>query len=205
MFSQFFKQATAEKRKRAKAKELERVRLADKDALEEEKALLKGKKAGTEDKPKKKRAKTATEEDEAEKKKTKKKPVKKQEKEEEEEEDDILADHSDAEGEKKKKKKRKVSLTSEEVAQVWKELVAGTFEDSEEEREEAAKVAPSFSPEECKIFVGGISESEDKIRAFFGKHGTIKFVVSPLSLTCFAAYPRHTPTLTHVHGCQTGA
>ena len=177
MFSQFFKQATAEKRKRAKAKELERVRLADKEALEEEKALLKGK-HDEEDKPKKKRAKTVTEEEETEKKETKKRSAKKEEM-EEEEEDDILADNSDAEGEKKKKKKkRKVNLTSEEVAQVWKELVAGTFDDSEEEKEEAAQVAPSFSPEECKIFVGGISDSEDKIRAFFGKHGTIKFVVS---------------------------
>ena len=186
MFSQFFKQATAEKRKRAKAKELERVRLADKEALEEEKALLKGK-HDEEDKPKKKRAKTVTEEEETEKKETKKRSAKKEEM-EEEEEDDILADNSDAEGEKKKKKKkkRKVNLTSEEVAQVWKELVAGTFDDSEEEKEEAAQVAPSFSPEECKIFVGGISDSEDKIRAFFGKHGTIKFVVShpPLSF-CF--------------------
>ena len=200
MFSQFFKQATAEKRKRAKAKELERVSRADKDALDEEKALLKGSSEDKEEKPKKKRTKVATENEEDVEKKVEKKTEKKIEKktekkaektekkekkekeQEKEEEDDILADNSGAEDGKKKKKKKVKKMSSDEVAQIWKELVAGTFEDSDDEEEEE-EIAPSFSPEECKIFVGGISESDEKIRAFFGKHGTIKFVVSPFFVT----------------------
>ncbi len=142
MFTSFFKEATAEKRKRLKAKELERASRADEELAAEEK--------------KEKEEKT-------------KKKKKQEEKEEEE------GKHEEPQP------KRRRKLTSEDVAEVWKKLVSGEILSDEDEddipgRKKEEEIAPAFSKEECKVFVGGISDSEDKIRARFGKWGTIKFV-----------------------------
>jgi len=192
MFAQFFKQATAAKRKRIKEKELERISEADKEFTEEERKKKLSKKTEEEDgdekevaaeKPRKKRSRTEKE-DETE---DRKKPVKKEKKQKREEpkEDE---EHDDEDGGKKKKKKRHhvVQMSSEEVAEAWQRLMNGEKlsdeEDEDEDLDDQEEVAPAFSQEECKIFVGGIRDSEEKIKARFSKWGTVLYAATDITI-----------------------
>ena len=190
MFAQFFKQATAAKRKRIKEKELERISEADKEFTEEERKKKLSNKTEEEDgdekevaaeKPRKKRSRTEKE-DETE---DRKKPVKKEKKQKREEpkEDE---EHDDEDGGKKKKRHHVVQMSSEEVAEAWQRLMNGEKlsdeEDEDEDLDDQEEVAPAFSQEECKIFVGGIRDSEEKIKARFSKWGTVLYAATDITI-----------------------
>lgn len=176
MFSSFFNQAESKKEKARKIKELKKEAELERLEEEEENKLEKAKIE--------KRAKT-------QKKKTLKRKstidglpneeivipkLKKSKK------------NADDAGSSKPKKKKKEEITSAQVKAFWERLASGKEDGKDDDDDDLdlgsdsdddGIIETKYTPDDCKIFVGGIRASVSVIRGLFSEYGEIKEILIP--------------------------
>lgn len=181
MFSSFFNQAESKKAKARKLKELKKE--ADLEKLEEEEENKK-EKALIESKPSQKKKKKKTQQVKTTlKRKTATTTI------------DGLPNEEVLIPSRKKlkktvKKEKENELSSSQVKAFWKRLTSGKEDDNNNDddiddidlgsdSDDDGLIEAEFTPDDCKVFVGGIRASVAVIKGVFSEYGEIKEVLIP--------------------------